>query len=139
MRAADLSQMGQNGQDTKSPQSPHPWRGWTFAEDEAIWARPDWTAAELAAILPGRTPGAVRRHRSRIGRYRPDAVPLCQRCGEHPVWEEAADGRRWGLCRACTTEEREWRVRHAGDFSRRDNALRQAAFKGRRRASGGRP
>lgn len=136
MGRRNLSQMGQSEQHTKSPQ-PH--RAWSYREDEAIWAHPDWSAAELAAILSGRTVAAVRRHRSRIGRYRPDAVPLCQKCGEHPVWEAAADGRRWGLCRACTTAEREWRVRHAGDLSRRDNALRQAAFKGRRRAGGGGP
>ena len=128
-----MMQMHHPNQDTESPQ---PWRAWSHAEEEAIWSHPDWTSAELASILPGRTVAAIRNHRARIGRWRPDAVPLCQKCGEHPVWTATADGTRWGLCQACTLEEREWRVRHAGDFEKRDNALRQAAFKGRRRMKG---
>ena len=103
-----------------------------------IWSHPDWTAGELHAALPRHSADAIRVRRNRIGRYRPDAVPLCQRCGEHPVWAESKDGARWGLCRACALAEREWRVRHRGELDRRDNAIRQARFKRDRRGGRGR-
>lgn len=79
----------------------------------------------------GRTPQAVRHVRHRYGRWHPDAVPLCQKCGEHPVWKAAADGRRWGLCKACTIEEREYRERIGPTLAARDNAYRQRKFKRR--------
>ena len=96
------------------------------------------TAEELHEIIPRHSVKAIRNQRSRVGRYSPDAVPLCQRCGEHPVWEEAADARRWGLCKACALEERAWRSKHGGELSRKDNALRQARFKARHRKEDGR-
>lgn len=113
------------------------WKGWTSHEDDLIWSHPDWTARELAEILPRHTLRAILVHRSRIGRYRPDATPLCQRCGDHPVWTGSRDGQRWGLCRQCTLDEREWRLRHGADLDQRDNALRQARWKRRRRERGG--
>lgn len=109
------------------------WVGWTAHEDDLIWSHPDWTARELHSILPRHSVSAILTHRSRIGRWRPSATPLCQRCGEHPVWAESADGVRWGLCRQCTLDERDWRVRHRGELDRRDNAIRQAKFKRQRR------
>ncbi len=113
------------------------WNIWTSHEDDLIWSHPDWTARELADVLPRHTVPAIRMHRSRIGRYRPTATPLCQRCGEHPVWTAARDGSRWGLCRQCTLDEREWRVRHRGEHERRDNAIRQAKWKRKHRRSNG--
>ena len=109
---------------------------WTFSEDSTIWQHPDWTAEELHEEIPRHSVRAIAVRRSRIGRWRPDAVPLCQKCGEHPVWAEAADARRWGLCRQCALDERDWRVRHGSELSRRDNAIRQAKFKRRRREGG---
>lgn len=101
-----------------------------------IWSHPDWTAAELHEVLQRHSVRAITDHRRRIGRYRPDATPLCQRCGEHPVWTGASDGRRWGLCRQCTLDERDWRVRHRGELDRRDNAIRQAKWKREHRREG---
>lgn len=109
------------------------WERWTRHEDELIWSHPDWTARELREVLPHHSEGAIRMRRARIGRYRPRFAPLCQRCNDHPVWTASADGRRWGLCRRCTLDEREWRVRHRGELDVRDNAIRQARFKDRRR------
>ena len=106
---------------------------WTWSENEEVWRHPDWTARELAEVIPRHTVRAIAEQRRRIGRYRPDAVPLCQKCGEHPVWAEAADARRWGLCRACALDERAWRLRHGRELDRRDNALRQAKHKAKRR------
>lgn len=107
---------------------------WTWSENEAIWRHPDMTAEELHELIPRHTVDAIRVHRRRIGRYRRDAVPLCQKCGLHPVWQEASDACRWGLCKACALEERAWRQRHGEELDRRANALRQAKFKARRRA-----
>ena len=113
------------------------WLTWTTDEVGAIRKHPDWTAAELHEIIPRHSVEAIRSQRKRMGRYSPDAVPLCQRCGEHPVWTDAADARRWGLCKACALEEREYRLRHGGELSRKDNALRQAKWKSRNRKKGG--
>ena len=104
---------------------------WTWSENEVIWSHPDWTVAELAEALPRHTPAAIRVHRYRIGRFRQAAVPLCQKCGVHPVWDKAPDARRWGLCKACALEERSWRLRHGEELARRANAVRQAKFKAR--------
>jgi hypothetical protein len=54
------------------------------------------------------------------------------------VWDEAADARRWGLCKACALDERDWRKRHKDSLDRKDNAIRQARFKSRHRKKGGR-
>lgn len=111
---------------------------WTGSEILAIRQHPDMTASELHEIIPRHSVKAIRHQRDRLGRYTPDVTPLCQRCGEHPVWDEAADARRWGLCKACALEERAWRERHRGDLDRKDNAIRQARFKSRHRKKGGR-
>ena len=120
-----------------APSSRKGYVSWTWAEIDAIRKHPDMTAEELHEIIPRHSVKAIRNQRDRVGRYSPDAVPLCQRCGEHPVWEGAADARRWGLCKACALEEREWRSRHGGELSRKDNALRQARFKARHRGKDG--
>lgn len=105
---------------------------WEYSELSVVWANPSMTAEELSRLLPGRTPKAVSRVRERYGRWRTEGfTPPCQRCGEHPVWEAAADGRRWGLCKACTMEEREYRERSGPALAARDNAYRQRKFKRR--------
>ena len=72
---------------------------------------PELTAAELAALLPGRTVQAVKRQRSRIGRFpEQDAPRLCIRCDDRPVWAESAKARKWGLCKGCFVEEEERRI-----------------------------
>lgn len=105
---------------------------WEYSELSVVWANPSMTAGELSRLLPGRTPKAVSRARERYGRWRTEGfTPPCQRCGEHPVWEAAADGRRWGLCKACTIEEREYRERSGPALAASDNAYRQRKFKRR--------
>ena len=92
-------------------------------------AHPEKTAAEIAAML-GTTPSAVRHARQRYGRYAPRGrAPICQRCGVHPVWTEARDGKRWGLCRACTLDERAYIARNGKRMGDIDNAQRQARGK----------
>ncbi len=106
---------------------------WEYSELAVVWANPSMTAEELSALLPGRTPKAVSRARERFGRWRTEGiVPLCQKCGEHPVWDGSADGRRWGLCKSCTMDEREYRERSGPGLAARDNAFRQRKFKRRR-------
>jgi hypothetical protein len=92
------------------------------------------TADELAEMLPGRTPKAVSRIRDRYGRWRADGVvPLCQRCGEHPVFVEDPEARRWGLCRECAQAEKDWRDRNGDRLARENAARRQRKHKRRGR------
>ena len=101
-------------------------RAWSWAELETMWRHPDMTAEELSEIIPGRSPKAIRRCRERRGRYRQaGVVPLCQRCGEHPVFVEDPQARRWGLCRECAQEEKEWRDRNDDRLRLRNDARRQ--------------
>lgn len=128
-RTDDCVRHGEN-----SPNAPRIRRNvpWEYSELSVVWANPSMTAEELSRLLPGRTPKAVSRARERYGRWRTEGfTPPCQRCGEHPVWEAAADGRRWGLCKACTIEEREYRERSGPALAARDNAYRQRKFKRR--------
>ena len=143
MSGRSLSQRGQKGQNRKNfsdgagaPRKGRPHVPWTSHENDLIWSHPDWTARELHDIIPRHSQQAIKRHRARIGRFRPTAIPLCQRCGEHPIWVGSPDGQRWGLCRQCTLDEREWRLRHRRDLDRRDNAIRQASWKRRHRHKG---
>ena len=104
---------------------------WTDEMIGRMQAHPERTAAEIAAQL-GVTPSSVRHARQRYGRFAPKwKVPLCQRCGEHPVWSESRDGKRWGLCRQCTLDERAYIARNGGRMARIDNAQRQARWKSR--------
>lgn len=72
-------------------------------------AHPEMTAAELSAMLPGRTAKAVRRIRERHGRRRAGTAPPCQACDSRPVWEESPRARRMGLCKGCYLDEMERR------------------------------
>lgn len=90
------------------------------------------TAAELSSMLGTRTPKAVRRIRERYGRYRSEGVvPLCQRCGAHPVFARDAEARRWGLCRECAQAEKEYREGNWGRLSHENAARRQRRHKKR--------
>lgn len=107
---------------------------WSWRELETVWRHPDMTADELAEMLPGRTPKAVSRIRDRYGRWRAEGVvPLCQRCGEHPVFVEDPEARRWGLCRECAQAEKDWRDRNGDRLARENAARRQRKHKRRGR------
>lgn len=107
---------------------------WAWRELETVWRHPDMTADELAEMLPGRTPKAVSRIRDRYGRWRAEGVvPLCQRCGEHPVFVEDPEARRWGLCRECAQAEKDWRDRNGDRMARENAARRQRKHKRRGR------
>ena len=107
---------------------------WAWRELETVWRHPDMTADELAEMLPGRTPKAVSRIRDRYGRWRTEGVvPLCQRCGEHPVFVEDPEARRWGLCRECAQAEKDWRDRNGDRLARENAARRQRKHKRRGR------
>lgn len=107
---------------------------WTWRELETVWRHPDMTADEVAEMLPGRTPKAVSRIRDRYGRWRTEGVvPLCQRCGEHPVFVEDPEARRWGLCRECAQAEKDWRDRNGDRLARENAARRQRKHKRRGR------
>ena len=107
---------------------------WAWRELETVWRHPDMTADELAEMLPGRTPKAVSRIRDRYGRWRAEGVvPLCQRCGEHPVFVEDPEARRWGLCRECAQAEKDWRDRNGDRLARENAARRQRKHKRRGR------
>lgn len=107
---------------------------WAWRELETVWRHPDMTAEEVAEMLPGRTPKAVSRIRDRYGRWRTEGVvPLCQRCGEHPVFVEDPEARRWGLCRECAQAEKDWRDRNGDRLARENAARRQRKHKRRGR------
>lgn len=116
------------------PESGKSSRPWTGSEIDAVWQHPDMSSQELASML-GRTPQAVRHIRYRYGRWNPDAVPLCQKCGEHPVYMADADARRWGLCQECACREKEWRDRNAERLRKANAARRQRKHK--RKGMGG--
>lgn len=97
-----------------------------------MWRHPDMTAGELSEMLPGRSAKAVRRIRERYGRWRTEGVvPLCQRCGVHPVSVHDREAARLGLCAGCMQDEREWREEQAA----RNAALRQRRMRRRRRGA----
>lgn len=85
--------------------------GWTDGEIATILRNPGMTAKQLAALLPGRSVQAVKRKRSRIGRFPGDGgAGLCVRCDERPVWSESAHGRAWRMCKGCTLAEEQQRI-----------------------------
>lgn len=127
---------GDAGHGANSPRAPRIRERppWTWRELETVWRHPDMTADEVAEMLPGRTPKAVSRIRDRYGRWRTEGVvPLCQRCGEHPVFVEDPEARRWGLCRECAQAEKDWRDRNGARLSRENAARRQRKHKRRGR------
>lgn len=93
---------------------------WKWAEIETMWRHPDWTAKELAEVLP-HSEGAIRMQRVRMGRWNRRSVPLCCRCGEHPVWDGSPAARRWELCKGCYLDEERLQLELEG----RAAALRQ--------------
>lgn len=102
---------------------------WTWSELCTVWDHYDWTAKEVAELLPGRSPKSVERARDRYGRYRTGRVPICARCGERPVWEESPHARHLGLCMSCYLDEEEMRLKDR----KRNDALRQRRMRERRR------
>lgn len=88
-----------------------------------MWARPDWTAAEIGELL-GRSAASVRMQRHRMGRWHRDAVPLCCKCCDRPVWQESPIARRYGLCKGCYLDEERMRL---------EDEARAVALKQRRR------
>lgn len=126
---------GGDGRDGANvPRVPSFRRPWAYHELETVWRNPSMTAGEIAEMLPGRTEYAVRHARERYGRYRAKGVtPLCQKCGQHPVWVQAADAKRWGLCRECALAERDYLAKNGKRLADKDNAQRQARFKSRRK------
>lgn len=108
-----------------------PWEPWTDGERAVLRAHPEMSAVELHALLPRRSPKAIRRMREREGRWSAAAAPTCRLCDRRPVWEESPRARRMGLCKGCYLDEME----HRGREDARANALRQSLFKERRRRS----
>lgn len=84
---------------------------WTEREIATIKRHPEMTARELASLLPGRSVQAVKRKRTRLGRFpkREDAG-LCVACDERPIWAESAHGRAWRMCKGCTLSEEQRRL-----------------------------
>ena len=108
-----------------------PWEPWTDEERAVLRAHPEMSAVELHALLPRRSPKAIRRMREREGRWSAAAAPTCRLCDRRPVWEESPRARRMGLCKGCYLAE----MVHRGREAARANALRQSLFKERRRRS----
>ena len=108
-----------------------PYKPWTHSELKVLWEYPDLTAEDLANILDGRTPQAIRKARQRYGRYNAYEIPLCQKCHEHPVDVATPRATRLGLCSECFIKEETWRIEHAKEIRRKKNALRQRRFKAR--------
>lgn len=122
----NVPRVPRNPKRLKGSRDPHR-RGtpWYSTELDTMWAHPDMTAEELHELIPRHSPKAIRNMRSRAGRYNLRAVPMCQRCGEHPVavedpWAKA----RW-LCAACALEEKDWQDRYGEQIKKANNARRQ--------------
>ena len=107
-------------------------RRWSPREKRVLWENYDLPSAELARLLPGRSPKAVRRARERFGRYNRALVGMegvCVRCDDRPVWAESRHARRMHLCKDCYLSEMEERDREEA----RANAARQRKFKAKGR------
>ena len=108
---------------------------WSAEEEAILVANPGMTARELAALLPGRSVQAVKRHRSRTGPFPRKSARLCVRCDGRPVYAESPKAARWGLCKGCYLDERERRLAEA----RRDAAIRQRERTARKGGQSGEP
>lgn len=103
---------------------------WTWSEAQEVWRHPDMTARELHELVPRHSVRGITEFRKRQGRWRTEGVvPLCQRCGEHPVHVSDPQARRWGLCRECAQAEKDWRDRNAERLERENAARRQRRHK----------
>jgi hypothetical protein len=110
------------------------YQSWTWSELETLWRNPSMTAKELHELIPTHSVQAITMVRHRYGRYRTKGiVPLCQKCGQHPVWVDAEDAKRWGLCKECALDEREYLRKHTQELERKQNLERQLAFKMKRK------
>lgn len=110
------------------------YQSWTWSELETLWRNPSMTAKELHELIPTHSVQAITMVRHRYGRYRTEGiVPLCQKCGQHPVWVDAEDAKRWGLCKECALDEREYLRKHTQELERKQNLERQLAFKMKRK------
>lgn len=98
---------------------------WYSTELDALWKHPDWTAQELHEIIPRHSPTAIRSMRNRVGRYNPYAIPLCQKCGEHPVAIGDSYAKRRGLCSQCAADEHEWEESNADTLRKQQQRVRQ--------------
>lgn len=81
---------------------------WTWSEIETLWKYPDWTAKELAEILP-HSEKAIRNKRSEVGRYSKH-MQICCKCDERPVWQESPQAKRYQLCKGCFLDEERMRL-----------------------------
>ena len=124
-----MSQMGQMGQNFRKSANGMRRPPWKWNEVEAIWSHPEMTAAELHELIPGHTVEAIRKQRTRIGRFGAPSRTCCA-CDERPVWAESAKARRYGLCKGCFLDEERRRLEEEGEAAavrqlrRRVNACR---------------
>lgn len=102
--------------------------GWTWRELEIMWSHPEWTAGELAELLPRHTAHAIRDQRRRYGRWPRKTVPLCCKCEERPVWMESPRAKRYGLCKGCFLDEERMRL----EEDAKATALRQKRRRSKR-------
>ena len=109
--------------DSKMGNSTHPRKThkWTEKDVALIQSHPDWTAAELAALL-GVTTRSVDYARRRFGRFPSNAVRLCVACDQRPVYVESREAKRLGLCKGCWLKEQRRRLEEDAESTR----LRQA-------------
>lgn len=110
---------------TKRAHGPSSRPRWSAQELQILRAHPDMTSGQLARLLPGRTPAAVRHMRMRAGRWGQPLGGLCICCDARPVWEESARAQAMRLCKGCYIEEMGRRL----DEQPAANALRQKVFK----------
>ena len=100
------------------------YRLWTPDMVRAMQARPERTAAEIAAALRV-TPSAVRHVRQRYGRFSTGTDGLCIVCDARPVFDTSAQAKKWGLCKGCYLAERKRRLEEEAE----SNRIRQAAHR----------
>lgn len=103
---------------------------WTEREIRVLHDHPTLTSCQLSAMLPGRTPLAVRLARMRFGRWPGDGRrEVCFMCRDRPVWADSREAVARGLCKACFLRAREQEAREEALHNR----VRQVEFRARRR------
>ena len=111
-----MGQMGQNREKSANGAARRRNPPWKWIEVEAVWAHPEMTAAELHELVPGHTVEAIRRQRSRMGRF--GSPRTCCRCDGRPVWEESPKAKRYGLCKGCWLDEERMRLEEEAEAAR---------------------